>query len=59
MNLNPANSLFSKASATQTGQEQRRIFVGLKVVSESCKALLDPTPDDAKIRFATRSRRFR
>ncbi len=31
-NLNPANTLFGKVSATQTGQEERRIFVGLKVV---------------------------
>jgi hypothetical protein len=31
-NLNPTNSLFGSISATQTGQEERRVFVGLKLM---------------------------
>lgn len=31
-NVNPSNSLFGVVSATQTGQEERRIFVGLKLL---------------------------
>jgi hypothetical protein len=31
-NLNPASTLFGQVTATQTGQEERRIFVGLKLV---------------------------
>jgi len=31
-NNNPASSLFGRVSATQTGQEERRIFVGLKLL---------------------------
>ncbi len=31
-NMTPTNSLFGAVSATQTGQEERRIFVGLKLL---------------------------
>ncbi|MBI3209387.1 MAG: carboxypeptidase regulatory-like domain-containing protein [Candidatus Solibacter usitatus] len=31
-NVNPASSLFATVNATQTGQEERRIFVGLKLL---------------------------
>jgi hypothetical protein len=31
-NLNPASSLFGQVTATQTNQEERRIFVGLKLI---------------------------
>jgi hypothetical protein len=31
-NLNPASTLFGVVSATQTGQEERRIFVGMKLI---------------------------
>jgi hypothetical protein len=31
-NTAPANSLFGQVPRTQTGQEERRIFVGLKLI---------------------------
>lgn len=31
-NVNPVNTLFGSVNATQTGQEERRIFVGLKLL---------------------------
>jgi hypothetical protein len=31
-NMVPNNSLFGTVNATQTGQEERRIFVGLKLL---------------------------
>ena len=31
-NVNPASTLFGTVNATQTNQEERRIFVGLKLV---------------------------
>jgi hypothetical protein len=31
-NLNPTSSLFGRVNNTQTGQEERRIFVGLKLI---------------------------
>jgi len=31
-NTAPANTLFGQVAATQTGQEERRIFVGLKII---------------------------
>jgi hypothetical protein len=31
-NLNPANTLFGQVTATQTNQEERRVFVGLKLI---------------------------
>ncbi|MBS1825067.1 MAG: carboxypeptidase regulatory-like domain-containing protein [Acidobacteria bacterium] len=31
-NFNPASTLFGRVTATQTGQEERRIFVGLKLI---------------------------
>lgn len=31
-NLNPASTLFGRITATQTGQEERRIFAGMKII---------------------------
>jgi hypothetical protein len=31
-NLTPTSTLFGRVTATQTGQEERRIFVGLKLL---------------------------
>jgi hypothetical protein len=31
-NLTPTSTLFGTVNATQTGQEERRIFVGLKLL---------------------------